>query len=140
MEVIIAIIGTATTVITVTLTNFFAKRNQLRLEERKLKEEYYVAFIKAVSDSVVSEHSEISRDNLADCQNKLLLVSSSDVVKALMNFNNYIKPPCENFSAEHHDSLLTDLIKAIRKDLFSYKSINKNYPTIHLTGKSPRNR
>ncbi len=92
MEVWIALIGTATAVVTITLTNFFAKKNQLKLEERKLKEEYYISFIKAVSESVVSQFTEKSRDNLADSQNKLLLIASSKVVSKLMIFHDYIKP------------------------------------------------
>ncbi len=138
MEVWIALIGTATAVVTITLTNFYAKKNQLKLEEKKLKEEYYLSFIKAISESVVSKSTEKSRDNLADSQNKLLLIASSEVVSKLMIFHDYVKPSSSqlDFSIEKHDELLTDLIKAMRKDLFPNKKINDDYPIIHLTGKS----
>lgn len=136
MELWIALIGTCTAVITIALTNYYAKRNQLKFEERKLKEQYYTTFIEAVSNSVVSNHSEQTRDALADAQNKLLLVGSPEVVKDLMVFHDYVKPPATNFTVEKHDELLTALLKSMRKDLFSNKDSNKNYPTIHLTGKS----
>lgn len=140
MEVIIAIIGTATTIVTIALTNFFTKKNQLRFEERKLKEDYYITYIRAISDSVVSNHAEVTRDNLADIQNKLLLVASADVVSKLMVFHDYIQASNKEFEASHHDKLLRDLIMAMREDLFSNKKVNSNYPEIHLTGKAPRNR
>lgn len=34
MEIIIAIIGTATTIITAILTNYFTKKNQIKFEEK----------------------------------------------------------------------------------------------------------
>ncbi|MDD3831517.1 MAG: hypothetical protein PHW00_02540 [Clostridia bacterium] len=136
MELWIALIGTCTAVITIALTNYYAKRNQLKFEERKLKEQYYTTFIEAVSNSVISNHAEQTRDALADAQNKLLLVGSPEVVKDLMVFHDYVKPSATNFTVEKHDELLTALLKSMRKDLFSNKDSNKNYPTIHLTGKS----
>ncbi len=138
MELYIALLGTITAVITITLTNFYAKRNQHKFEERKLKEEYYTSFIHAVSNSVVSTHHEQAGDELADAQNKLLLVGSSEVVRNLMIFHDYCKPPALNFSSEMHDKLLTELIKSMRADLFSDNKANINYPIVHLTGKSNR--
>ena len=140
MEFWIALLGTCTAVVTIALTNYFTKKNQLKFEERKLKEQYYTAFIQAVSDSVVSNHSEQSRDALADTQNKLLLVGSPKVVKNLMVFHDYIKPPVTNFSSQKHDELLTELLKSMREDLFSNMNSNNDYPTIHLTGKSSSKR
>jgi hypothetical protein len=137
MELWIALIGTATAVVTITLTNFFAKKNELNLKERKLKEEYYISFIKAISESVVSHFTDKSMDNLSDIQNKLLLVASSEVINRLMIFNDYIKVygPRPEFSEDKHDELLTELIKAMRKDLFLNQKINNDYPIIHLTNR-----
>lgn len=136
MELWIAILGTCTAVITIALTNYFTKKNQLKFEERKLKEQYYTAFIQAVSNSVVSNHSEQSRDGLADALNKLLLVGSPEVVKNLMIFQDNLKPHATNLAVEKHDELLTELLKSMRDDLFSNNNANKNYPLIHLTEKS----
>ena len=135
MELIVAIVGTVTAVLTVSLTNFFLKRNQQKFEERKLKEEYYISYIKSVSDNVVS-HSTKSKGNLADSHNKLLLIASSEVVSNLMIFHDYIKPPNDNFDPKTHDMLLTKLITSMRDDLFSSNKVNKLYPLIHLCGTS----
>lgn len=130
-ELIIAIVGALVTVITAILTNFFTKRNQLRFEKRKLKEEYYTNYIKAISANVLLKAED---GELDDAQNRLLLIGSSDVVKALMNFFNHIKPSSSPLSKEEHDVLLTELIKAMRADLYGTKTVNKGYPLIHLSG------
>jgi len=136
MELIIAILGVVSAVITISLTNYYSKKNQMKFEERKLKEVYYTNFIDAVSYCVVSNNSEEARDKLADSQNKLLLIGGSNVVFKLMIFHDYIKPSNSSFSSEKHDELLTDLIKTMREDLFLSSKINKDYPIIHLTGKN----
>lgn len=43
-ELVIALGGAFVTVVTAILTNYFTKKNQLRFEERKLKEEYYTNY------------------------------------------------------------------------------------------------
>lgn len=135
MEIIIAIIGTASAVITVTLTNFFVKKNQLKLNERKLKEEYYISFIKSLSNVVVTGNSIESISFLAENQNQLLLLANTDVINKIMNFQNYITNSGGHISQKHHDILLKELIMAMRMDLFQNKKINKNFPDIHLSGK-----
>ncbi len=63
-QYIIALIGTITAVITVSLTNYFNKRNSLKLEERKVKQDYYVQFIKTLSDSMNNLESDDNEDKL----------------------------------------------------------------------------
>ena len=105
----------------------------------KLKEKYYLAYIKAVSDVVIIDNKKAARNNLADAQNQLLLTGSSEVVNNLMKFHDYIKPSGQEehgFSSMDHDKLLTELIKSMRKDLYKNKNCNIDYPMIHLTGKN----
>ena len=116
-------IGAVTVVIT--LTNYFIKRNELKFEKKVLYKLY-----KAVIISIILNYTEETRNNLADCQNKLLLVSSANIVDKLMKFHDYIKPPYINFSLDYHDKLLTDLMMAMRKGLFSNRKVNCNDPTI----------
>lgn len=130
-ELVIAIVGALVTVITAILTNFFTKRNQLRFEERKLKETYYTNYVKAISDNVLLKGED---GELDDAQNRMLLVGSSDVVKALMIFHNRIKPSAAPLLPDEHDILLTELIKAMRADLYGTKAVNSGYPLIHLSG------
>jgi hypothetical protein len=139
MELIIAIVGLVVSVITVSLTNYYIKENQLGFEKRKLKEVYYTDFIEAVSLCVVSNNSEEARDKFADSQNKLLLIGSSIVVEKSMIFQDYIESKNNDFSPEKHDELLRELLKAMREDLFLSSKVNKNYPQIHLTAKNKKN-
>lgn len=67
----------------------FVKKNQLKLNERKLKEEYYISFIKFLSNVVVTGNSIESISLLADNQNQLLL-ANTDVINKITNFQNYI--------------------------------------------------
>lgn len=139
IQVVIPIIGIVTAIISAAVSYYFTKRDQLEANERRLKEKYYLAYIKAVSDIVILDDKEMARNNLADAQNQLLLVGSSEVVNNLMKFHDYIKPSGQEehgFSSVEHDKLLTELMKAMRKDLYKKKNSNINYPTIHLTGKS----
>lgn len=133
-EIIVAIVGAFVTILTAIVTNYLTKRNQLKFEERKLKEEYYTNYVKAISDNVLmkDEHAELD-----DAQNRLILVGSSDVVRILMQFHDKIKPSAPPLSGEEHDRILTDLIKAMRADLYGTKKINDGYPIIHLSGKRP---
>lgn len=136
MELWLALLGVLSSVITIALTNYWAKKNQLKFEERKLKEQYYTTFIQALSYHVVSNHTGKSLDAVADAQNKLLLVGSPEVVKRLMLYHDYAKLPIPRRDEEKHDQLLTDLIKSMRDDLFKSRNSNKNYPLVHLSGKT----
>lgn len=98
-----------------------------------------MSYIEAISNIVVSNNSEKARDQLADAQNQLLLVGSSDVVAKLMVFHDFIKPSnAQSFTSEKHDELLTSLLKSMRMDLYKNKNVNMGYPIIHLTGKAPK--
>jgi hypothetical protein len=139
MEIIVTIIGTVTTVITVCLTNYFTKKNQLRFDERKLKEEYYMKFIEALSDNVNLSDKEAAKNSLAYAWNRLILVSSVDVIQKLLKFEDEVDRIITNKGGteEAHNSALTELIKAIRVDLFGAKKINIDYPRISIHGRTP---
>ena len=138
MELLIAVIGIIGAAISVSLTNYFSKRNQMKMEERKLKEAYYADYINALSYNVIRCDDKLDyMDRLSDAQNKLLLVGSSNVVEKLMKFNEYTKITNRtvDFSIDKHDQLLKDVVVAMREDMFG-KHKNKGYPGIHLSGKS----
>ena len=130
-EVILATVGAFVTMLTAIVTNYLTKKNQLKFEERKLKEEYYTNYVKAISHNVLmkTDHEELD-----DAQNRLILIGSSDVVRILMQFHDKIKPSAPPLSFDEHNRILTDLIKAMRADLYGTKKINDGYPIIHLSG------
>lgn len=121
--------------VSASLAYYFAKKNQQLADERRLKEKYYLCYIEAVSNTVVTSPSANNRAKLADAQNQLLLIGSSSVVEQLMIFHNFINPSnIAYFNSQGHDELLTELIKRMREDLYRNKSVNSGYPLIHLTG------
>jgi len=139
IQLLIPVIGIILAVISAGLSYFFAKRKQILADECRLKEKYYLNYIQAVSNVVISDNTEKARDQLADAQNQLLLVGSSEVVAALMIFHDYVKPSnIDNFDDQKHDELLTNLIMGMRCDLYKTKNVNSGYPIIHLSGKAPR--
>lgn len=139
IELLVPIIGIVVAAVSAGLTYYFAKKQQIAADESRLKEKYYLNYIEAVSNIVVSDNSESARDQLADAQNQLLLIGSAEVVSDLMIFHDYVKPSnSKNFVSEKHDKLLTNLLKSMRKDLYKSKKVNEDYPLIHLTVKSPK--
>lgn len=136
IELLVPIIGIIVAAVSAGLTYFFAKRQQIATDESRLKEKYYLNYIEAISNIVLSNYSKKDLDQLADAQNQLLLVGNSDVVAKLMVFHDFVKASnSQNKTQEKHDELLTDLLKSMRTDLYKSKKVNHNYPVIHLTGK-----
>lgn len=130
MEVLIALLGVVSAVITVSMTNYYSKKNQLKFEERKLKEVHYIKFMNVVSEMLTANFTEKSRKDFAHIQNNLFLISSPKVVVRLKTFNDYLSS--NDSSKEKHNELLTDLIKEMRIDLFNENSVNDGYPVIEL--------
>lgn len=139
IDLLVPIIGIIVAATSAGLTYLFAKKQQISSDESRLKEKYYLNYIEAVSNIVLSNSPEQARDQLADAQNQLLLVGSADVVAKLMIFHDYIKPSnSQNKNLNKHDELLTELLKSMRTDLYKNPNVNIGYPIIHLTGKSPK--
>lgn len=139
IQLIIPVIGIVVATVSAALTYFFSKKMQIHSNESRLKEKFYLDYIDAVSNIVISNNPDKARDQLADAQNQLLLVGSGEVVNNLMIFHDYVKPSNkDNFDSIRHDELLTELIKSMRSDLYRSKNVNSNYPLIHLTGKTPQ--
>jgi len=139
IELLVPIIGIIVAAVSAGLSYYFAKKTQILADERRLKEKYYLNYIEAVSNSVLSDSPIKALDQVADAQNQLLLIGSTEVVKNLMIFHDYIKPSSsEVFDPLKHDLLLTKLIKSMRNDLYRNKNVNHEYPLIHLTGKAQR--
>ena len=133
-EIVVAIVGAFVAILTAVVTNYLTKMNQLKFEERKLKEEYYTNYVKAISNNVLMKDKHAELD---DAQNRLILVGSADVVRILMQFHDKIKLSAPPLDGEEHDRILTALIKAMRTDLYGTKKINAGYPPSHLSGVRP---
>ena len=140
--IIIASIGLLSSVITASLSYYFTKKHQLKMEERRLKEEFYRSFIKALSDVAIDNEDDAAQKRLSEGFNSLLLMANANVVSKLMEFHNFVKientaiPRDSEEWTKKHDDLLTELVKEMRQDLFGKeKNINKFFPKVHLVGR-----
>lgn len=139
IQLLVPVVSIIVVIISASLTYWFAKKKQIIADESRLKEKYYLNYIEAISNIVVSNNSEKTRNQLADALNQLLLVGSASVVANLMTFHDYVNRSNQGkFDSQKHDELLTQLIKSMRTDLYKNKRVNDRYPIIHLTGKAPR--
>lgn len=134
MEIIISIIGTITTIITIILTNYLSKKNELKFAERKLKENYYLKYINSISNNAnYNDTKSVLEENKAF--NDLILISSENVLKKLYAFQTLRIEQLKNNSIENYrneyDKLFTELIKAIRIDLYNKK---EDIPNIYILG------
>ncbi len=140
--VIVATIGLLASVSTASLSYYFTKKHQLEMEERRLKEEFYKSFIKALSDVAIDNKDDEAQKRLSEGFNSLLLIANANVVKKLMEFHDFVKIENTNIHRDSeewsrkHDDLLTELVKAMRQDLFGKeKDIDKFFPRVHLVGR-----
>lgn len=83
----VAIISAAAVIIAAIITNWLIRKNQIRFEERKLKEVYYIQYVKALSDNINIDDENEAIKILCYAHNNLLLVSSVDVVNKLQHYN-----------------------------------------------------
>jgi hypothetical protein len=141
IEIIVASIALLASSLSASLPYYFTKRNDRLLHQRKMKEEYYRAFIKALNDAVVDGYNRDALLRLSECFNSTILAGSSEVVQQLMNYFNFVRtdhnplPKMQRDSVEwayEHDKLLTKLIKEMRQDLFGKKYDKVEFPIIHL--------
>ena len=142
--IIVASISLFASVITASLSYHLTKKHQLKMEERRLKEEYYKSFIKALSDVAIDNYDNKAQKKLSEGFNSLIVMASPKVVKVLMKFHNFIKPTntiiprdSKEWSIEH-DNQLQKLIKTMRQDIFGKeKNIDDYISQVHLVGKAP---
>jgi hypothetical protein len=136
IQLLVPVISIIVAIISAVMAYLFAKKKQILADECRIKEKYYLNYIEAVSNIVVSNDSEKALDHLSNAQNQLLLVGSAKVVANLMIFHDFVKPSNrKEFNSQKHDELLTELLKSMRYDLYKSKKVNNGYPIIHLTGK-----
>jgi hypothetical protein len=136
VQIIAPFIAVIIAIISAALSYYFAKKQQILADERRLKENAYLDFIDALNHNVMDENTEEARERLAIARNKLLLIADSQVVIDLCKFTDYIA--CDRTGERQqneHNRLLTEMLKSMRKDLYKKKGINDKYPPVALSGK-----
>lgn len=142
--IIVASLSFLASVVTASLSYAFTKRNQILNDARRIKEEFYRQFVKALSDIAINNSDTKAQTLFSESINTLLLIGSPGVVRSLMEFHNHVRsenttiPRESNEWLELHNHLLGELYKELRLDLFGHRSINKNFPKIHLVRRGPR--
>ena len=135
--IIVALLATLTAIVTAIITNFLSKNSMLKFEERKLKEQYYLEFIYALSENMNSGYDEATiRYNYAF--NNLTIVASPTVSSSLYEFSNlmirHLKyDDISDYEAKYTEAF-TNLIKEMRADLYGGRStsVNKGLSEINL--------
>jgi hypothetical protein len=124
-EIYISILGAASAIIVSFIGAWLANKNSIVLQTKKLKEEHYVAYIEALHYLAGDNKNKAITEKYVFARDKLFLIASEEVVKKMMSYEE------EAVGKENHlhDVYLTELIKAIRKDL---KIVDKNFPKIYL--------
>lgn len=139
--IIIASISLLASVITASLSYVFTKRSQRLNDEKRIKEEFFRQFVKALSDVAIDNKDKNAQINLSESINTLLLIGSPGVVRALMKFHSHVS--IENNKVDRnsiewlniHDHLLGELFKQLRLDLFGGNKVNAGFPDIRLVGR-----
>lgn len=136
MEIWIAIIGGVLGLFSIALSNYFSKRSSLNFEKMKLKEEYYKLYIESLSNNVNNLDRDKALQESAFAENRLKLVASAEVLIKLNDFRKTTRLD-SGFSKSNieHDLAITELVKAMRRDLYG-KKFNKNFPNIGIIGRT----
>lgn len=141
--VTVATIGVLGSVATASLSYYFTKKHEVEMEERRLKQECYKSFIKALSDVAIDNRDHDAQKRLSECFNSLLLIGDAQVLATAMDFHELVRienTALPRSSAEwirRHDDLLNALLRAMRHDLFKRKQRGETFPRVHLVGTKP---
>jgi hypothetical protein len=128
MELTISIIGASVAILVSLIGAWLTNRNVITLQTRKLKEQYYFDFVTALHNHISDNLNESFLGDFIKARDIMITIASADVVNKLIDLETKgFRIEGKPFSQETHNFYLTELIKAIRKDL---KMCNKNFPTI----------
>jgi len=125
--ILISIIGAVTAIAVSLVGAWLANRNSIVLQTRKLKEDHYVSYVEALHNLAAENENMKFMEKFVMARDKLLLIASEDVIKKMLAYEE--EAVGKNIPKEVHDKYLTEMIKAIRKDL---KIIDKDFPNIYF--------
>ena len=113
MELTISIIGASVAVLVSLIGAWLTNYNMIRLQTRKLKEQYYLDFVAAVHDLCSDNKDRSLIANYVKARDILITVASVKVVRKIFDYEKFgVGVP-----SDIHDKYLTEMMKAIRKDL-----------------------
>ena len=112
-NIAIALIPAAVSIILAALSYYFSKLKEREADWRKKKLEMYHQLFESISGIVEGDSTSEAQKAFAKSCNTIVLISSTEVIQKLQDFQKATKPEYKS----EHDRALTDLLKAIRKDL-----------------------
>lgn len=113
--IFISIIGALSAIIVSLIGAWYANHNNIVLQTRKLKENHYVSYVEALHGLTSNNQSKDALKDYVFARDKLFIIASELVINNLLTYEK--EGVGLNISPEKHDFYLTELIKAIRKDL-----------------------
>lgn len=104
--------------------------NDLKMQNRKLKEQHYVSYLEALHNLATDNKNTEFLNSYVLHRDKIFIVASEKVVMKILEYEK----EAVGKTSEVHDEYLTEIIKEIRKDL---KIKDKKFPVVSLRkGKS----
>lgn len=135
--IISALIATFTAIVISIISNDLSKKNTLKFEERKLKQQYYIEYIQALSENMNNLDSDEATIRSNHAFNNLIIIASPKVVAALYEYNNLQINHLKYHNVENYPEkftcALTKIVQTIRVDLYGNKKhINGGLPDIYF--------
>ncbi|WP_278543005.1 hypothetical protein [Parabacteroides johnsonii] len=126
MELAISIIGAIVAISVSVIGAYLANKNSIILQTRKLKESHYIRFVSSLHNLCAYNSDITMKARYTEARDIVFLVASTDVITNIIEYERQLE---NGISQDVHDKLLTNIIKAIRKDL---KLKNKSLPTLYF--------
>lgn len=124
-ELTISIVGAIVAILVSVIGAVLANRNSIILQTRKLKESHYMDYITALHNYTTSNGADKKAAfRYTESRNTLFTIASEEVAVCIIEFEKH------SFGCNDpiiFNRYLTELIKAIRKDL---RLSNKKFPAV----------
>lgn len=135
--IISALIATFSAIVISIISNHLSKKNNLNFEERKLKQQYYIEYIQALSENMNNLDSDEATIRSNHAFNNLIIIAGPKVIAALYEYNDLQIKHLKYNNVENYPEkficALTKIVKAMRVDLYGdTKHINNELPDIYF--------
>jgi hypothetical protein len=117
---LVTIISSVTVLVTAGVTYLLTARRERTADWRKVKLDLYKEYVAALSGIVEGHDTPEGHFRYVHAVNSLTLVASPKVIRALYAYMDYTTSRNINKSIEQHDKLLTNLMYALRQDVFPH--------------------
>jgi hypothetical protein len=121
-NLVIAIISAAVSLLVPVITVRAMRRNEIILQNKRLKEDYYAKLLEGIS--LATDDKPLKEYVLN--RNKIWVAASEDVIQALLSYEEIVKPDVD---MQVFQEAYSKLVATMRKDLGMK---DKKLPLLHL--------